>query len=94
MKQLLFGLLVGLITTSGWADDVVPYSGELVQKAESGDVVSQYHLGRSYDKGKGVAQDYKEAVKWYKKAAEYGSADAQSSLGSCDETGDGVAKDL
>ena len=87
MNQLLVGLLVGLITTSGWSKDVVPYSLELVKKAESGDVEAQYLLGRSYDKGKGVAQDYKEAAKWYKKAAEHGSADAQSNLGYCYETG-------
>ena len=31
-----------------------------------------------YDNGQGVPQDYKQAVKWYTKAAEQGDADAQS----------------
>tara|TARA_Y100000588_G_C13824654_1_gene740888 strand:+ start:510 stop:737 length:228 start_codon:yes stop_codon:yes gene_type:complete len=29
-------------------------------------------LGVMYDKGKGVTQDYQEAMKWYRKAAEQG----------------------
>jgi flagellar biosynthesis/type III secretory pathway M-ring protein FliF/YscJ len=37
MKQFLAGLLVGMIAVSGWAKVVVPYSSELVKKAESGD---------------------------------------------------------
>ena len=35
-----------------------------------------------YKKGQGVAQDYKEAVRWYTKAAEQGDEDAQYRLGS------------
>ena len=34
-----------------------------------------------YDKGKGVPQSDKEAVKWCRKAAEHGHAKAQSNLG-------------
>ena len=30
--------------------------------AEQGDAIAQYNLGLMYDQGKGVAQDYKEAV--------------------------------
>jgi len=30
-----------------------------------------------YDKGQGVPQDYAEALKWYRKAAEQGFAEAQ-----------------
>jgi hypothetical protein len=33
-----------------------------------------------YEKGQGVPQDYKEAVKWYRLAAEQGYADAQTNL--------------
>jgi uncharacterized protein len=31
--------------------------------------------------GRGVARDYAEAVRWYRKAAEQGDADAQCDLG-------------
>lgn len=34
-----------------------------------------------------------EAIKWYQKAAEQGSADAQYKLGVCYEKGEGVEKD-
>ena len=38
--------------------------------AEQGYAGAQYNLGLIYANGKGVTQDYKEAVKWYRKAAE------------------------
>ena len=38
--------------------------------AEAGDVDAQYNLGIMYDNGYGVPQDYAEAVKWYRLAAE------------------------
>jgi uncharacterized protein len=34
-----------------------------------------------YDNGNGVVQDYAEAVKWYRLAAEQGNAQAQYNLG-------------
>ena len=44
--------------------------------------------------GEGVSKDLSEAVKWYRKAAEQGDADAQGFLGECYEYGGGVVKDL
>ena len=38
--------------------------------AEQGRADAQYNLGLIYDKGWGVPQDYKAAVKWYRLAAE------------------------
>ena len=46
-----------------------------------------------YDKGQGVPQDDKEAVKWYRLAAEQGDAYAQSNLGVTYEKGQGVPQD-
>jgi TPR repeat protein len=46
-----------------------------------------------YAKGRGVPKDYAEAVKWYRKAAERGDAEAQRYLGSAYYTGSGVQKD-
>ena len=46
-----------------------------------------------YNNGKGVVQDYKEAVKWYTKAAEQGFASAQYNLGLMYVMGQGVAQD-
>ena len=50
------------------------------QLAERGHVVAQYNLGVLYQKGDGIPQDYAEAAKWYKKAADQGDAKAQSAL--------------
>ena len=46
-----------------------------------------------YTKGKGVTQDYKEAVKWYRLAAEQWYADAQNNLGVMYANGEGVIQD-
>jgi hypothetical protein len=46
-----------------------------------------------YSDGKGVAQDDKRAVKWYRKAANQGYASAQSNLGFMYSNGKGVAQD-
>ena len=35
---------------------------------------AQYNLGWMYDEGQGVAQDDKQAVYWYRKAADQGNA--------------------
>ena len=49
--------------------------------AEKGNAPAQYALGLRYDKGEGVPQDYKEAVKWFRLSAEQGNARAQYNLG-------------
>ncbi len=51
------------------------------EAAEQGDAEAQYSLGVCYAYGKGVEQDYKEAVKWYTAAAEQGHVKAQFNLG-------------
>ena len=53
----------------------------LEQRAVAGDAVAQYNLGNLYGYGIGTPKDDKEAVKWYRKAAEQGIANAQSYLG-------------
>ena len=66
---------------------------ELRAKAGKGDAESQSKLGTSYRKGEGVPQDYTEAEKWYRKAADQGYARAQADLGVCYSLGEGVPKD-
>jgi len=46
-----------------------------------------------YGNGEGVLQDYKEAVKWYRLAAEQGYVDAQFNLGVVYDNGEGVPQD-
>ena len=40
--------------------------------AELGDEYAQYNLGLTYEHGRGVRQDYREAMKWYRRAADQG----------------------
>jgi len=49
--------------------------------AELGDASAQVTLGVNYGWGRGVPQDYAEAVKWYRKAAAQGNVDGQRLLG-------------
>ena len=49
--------------------------------ANEGLADAQFAVGWMYTKGKGVPQDYAEAVKWLRKAADQGDASAQSQLG-------------
>ena len=69
----------------------------LKRAAEQGNAGAQYKLGICYDEGRGVAQSYTEAVKWYKRAVDaykqaamQGDADAQKGLGVCYDAGRGV----
>lgn len=60
--------------------------------AEGKNADAQYTLGNVYLTGRGVPQNYKEALKWFRKAAEQGNADAQSNLGYMYAEGWGAAQ--
>ena len=64
-----------------------------LQNCYSQDATSQYNLGLTYFNGQGVEQDYKEAVKLFRKAAEQGNASAQCRLGAMYGIGIGVTED-
>jgi TPR repeat protein len=66
---------------------------DLLIKAEAGDAESQYELGLRYYHGTDVSQDYREAIKWYTKAAEQGHALSQLNLGMMYDEGKGVPQD-
>ena len=61
--------------------------------AAQGSADAQYQLGFIYHMGKGVDQDYPEAAKWYRLAAEQGHAVAQNNLGVLYVNGKGVTQD-
>ena len=46
-----------------------------------------------YEYGKGTAEDYTQAVQWYKKAAEQGDTQAQLTLALMYKYGPGVSED-
>jgi hypothetical protein len=65
----------------------------LREKAELGNVEAQVELGNCYFKGDSVSQDYKEAAKWYRLAAEQECAEARVRLGGLYYFGFGVVED-
>lgn len=67
---------------------------EWLPLAEHGRASAQFNVGQLYFLGRGVGQDYAEALKWHTLAAEQGNANAQSVLGSMYATGRGVRQDF
>lgn len=65
----------------------------LHQKANSGVSDAQFTLAYMYYKGRGVPQDYAQAVDLFRKSADQGDATAGYNLGVMYEYGEGVAKD-
>ncbi|KAG0041437.1 hypothetical protein BGZ90_009863, partial [Linnemannia elongata] len=51
-------------------------SGQMFHNANIGDKDAQVSLGDIYREGKGILQDYEQAMTWYLKAANQGSAPA------------------
>lgn len=66
---------------------------EFKKEAKKGNADAQYALGILYASGKGVARDYKEAVKWYTKGAQQGHTHSQYSVGAMYASGRGVPED-
>ena len=66
-----------------WGEDLPHNDAGAVRKyrqaAERGSASAQFKLALMYDSGRGVPQDYAEAVKWLRKAAAKGFVEAQSS---------------
>ncbi|HEY9173197.1 MAG TPA: tetratricopeptide repeat protein [Verrucomicrobiae bacterium] len=62
-------------------------------RAAQGEATAQRQLGALYAEGHRMKQDYAEAAKWYRRAAEQGEAGAQTALGELHEAGQGVARD-
>ena len=60
-------------------------------RARSGDSGSENNLGYDYYVGKGLLQNYKLAVHWFRKAAYAGDANAMNNLGYCYLRGNGVS---
>ncbi len=64
----------------------------LTPLASAGNSLAQYRLGMMYYHGQGVAEDEKQAIFWWKKAAAQGYAEAMFQLGSAYLFGSQTAK--
>ncbi|MGB2887462.1 MAG: tetratricopeptide repeat protein [Candidatus Acidiferrales bacterium] len=87
---LAFILVLALLPPA-WAQDSELAS--LRAQADAGDGKAQFTLGNRYYGGRGVVQDYGQALVWYRQAADRGLALAQTKLGSLYEHGPGVSQD-
>lgn len=63
-------------------------------RAHLGGADSQVLVGHAYETGKGVRQDPREAMRWYRKAAEQGHPKAFGLIGRLYAMGFGVERDL
>ena len=99
LKRLLFGfgltlVLAGQILLAQPSGADGKQLADIRAKAEKGDAKSQCALGEAFYSGKlGVAQDYAEAVKWFRKAAGQNDARAQYNLGDYYAFGPGATRD-
>ena len=92
LKKMMVALLSLGLVQAAWADNVPDFK-ETFQVAKQGNAKAQYNLGVMYENGRGVRQDYIQAVQWYRKAAEQGIAQAQYNLGLMYAKGEGVRRD-
>lgn len=100
ISVVLFTLIAfaSVANTENFADAVQFYKSGNFKKAhqiflieaEKGNHKAQYNLGVMYINGRGISQDFNEALKWYRLTAEQGNADAQLTLGFMYVRGEGV----
>jgi TPR repeat protein len=89
----LYARFRGFWTLGAWGE-VRRELHELHQAAAHGNAQAQHRLGTCYCFGRGVGQDQRKAVAWFRKAAERGEPEAQYSLGVSYYKGQGVGQDL
>ena len=107
LLRFLVPILVGLLMASiAWAERprpivseehgilLSPGMAELMEQAETGDADAANTVGVQYENGLSVVENYTEAMKWYRKAAQGGSVAALYHIGSLYEAGLGVSKDM
>jgi hypothetical protein len=70
-----------------------PSLTEVRAEAEAGDRRAQYRLAVAYEEGRGVPANARQAVKWYRFAAQQNDPDAQLALGVAYAIGEGVERD-
>ena len=86
MRILTLILSLVCVSALGVTPGEDPKTKEL---AEKGNPIAQEIMGLRCT----LANDYTEAAKWYRKAAEQGNASAQYTLGVCYCSGEGVLRD-
>jgi TPR repeat protein len=98
VKQLF--LMVTLMLASAYAQTEA-VDPALLTKANAGDATAQVQVGESYAAGSGqarttkqLAEDYRQAAEWYRKAAVQGDVAGEMHLAALYRDGKGVAHDM
>ena len=94
MKKFI--LLIVLLFPFSYAQAECRYLSilaECLAEAEKGNPIAQFVLGTRYEQGECVDQDFPQAARWYRKAADQGDRDAQYRLGLMYLHGKGLEKD-
>ncbi|KQV45920.1 MULTISPECIES: tetratricopeptide repeat protein [unclassified Duganella] len=86
---------------AGFAEGATAYNNknyalaykEILPLAKAGNTDAEHLLGLMYYMGRGVPQDYKQALTWHRKAALKGKSDAQYVVGAMYYTGNAVIQD-
>jgi TPR repeat protein len=82
-------LLVSALAQAQMTSDITRWKNE----AERGEGSAQFWLGAAYESGKGVDQDFEQALRWLEESAKQGNADAENLLGQMYEDAEGVPQD-
>lgn len=98
VRDWLFRQSKGASASQGGSEGLAAYDvgrafPAFLRAALWGDAQAQYRVGRAYEKGEGVAQDYAKAARWYRKAMAQGVDSAMLDLGIMYFNGEGVARD-
>jgi TPR repeat protein len=96
VRRLAAALWAAVLLYGPAATAQQPVGAEAVrERAEAGDLRAMRALAEAYYLGRGgLAQDFAEAARWYRKLAARGEAGAQTTLGLMYARGWGVAPDL
>ncbi len=86
-------LLAVLLCHSSVSGQETKAPAPAVRTVTVNDADIQFSIGVVHYSGKGVPQDYAEAARWFRKAADQGYADAQFVLGSMYLNGEGLPQD-
>lgn len=105
MKKFILAISLALgaqhAAMAGFAEGATAYNNknyaaalrEIAPLAKAGNADAEHLLGLMYYMGRGVPQDFKQALEWHRKAAQRGKADAQYVVGAMYYTGNAVIQD-
>ena len=93
MKALVAFFFGTLLCAAQKPADCWDSQEHILQCLQAGDADVAFTMGNRYDRGEGVDQDFKEAMKWYRLSADHGNPKAQVNIGFLYKEGKGVPQD-